>query len=360
MRNSLANTNAKNMVVTVKSLSTDPRYVQRFREVIGERAPQFLASVVSAVNGNPMLMKAEPNSVMASAMVAATLDLDVVPGLGFAALVPYNNNKKDPRTGEWSKKTECQFQIMTKGLVQLALRSGQYRNINAGPIYEDEYDGEDIITGEVRFHEVSGGQRDHDDIDHIAGYFAYIELINGFSKTEFWSMKKILAHAKRFSKTYDPKTDSFRKGTPWAENFQAMARKTVLKNALSSWGILSTQMKAAIKADQAVFKDLDKEPEYEDSPEAMPEAEQVSEGMNPETGEITAPEPAPTPAPQPEKKPRARRSTASRQTAQTAKPAPAPQPELQVQEEEIPTVDDFDDDPLPGEEEGDPMDGFGF
>ena len=314
MQNSLAK-RQENMVESVKALSTDPRYVARFREVIGDKAPQFLASVVSATNANPMLAKAEPRSVMASAMVAATLDLDVVPGLGFSALVPYNNNRKDPGTGIWTKHVECQFQIMTKGLVQLALRSGQYRNINAGPIYQDEYDGQDMITGEVRYHEVHGGQRDHDDQEHIAGYFAYIELLNGFKKTEFWTMDKILAHAKRFSKTYDQKTDTFKKGTPWAENFQAMARKTVLKNALSSWGILSTQMKAAIKADQAVFKELDGEPEYEDNPENITsaEAEEIPDGMDPDTGEI----PAEVPAPAPAKAPRHR----------APRPQAAPQPE---------------------------------
>ncbi len=314
MQNSLAK-RQENMVESVKALSTDPRYVARFREVIGDKAPQFLASVVSATNANPMLAKADPRSVMASAMVAATLDLDVVPGLGFSALVPYNNNRKDPATGVWSKHVECQFQIMTKGLVQLALRSGQYRNINAGPIYQDEYDGQDMITGEVRYHEVHDGQRDHDDQEHIAGYFAYIELLNGFKKTEFWTMEKIIAHAKRFSKTYDAGSDSFRKGTPWKENFQAMARKTVLKNALSSWGILSTQMKAAIKADQAVFKELDGEPEYEDNPENITsaEAEEIPDGMDPDTGEI----PAEVPAPAPAKAPRHR----------APRPQAAPQPE---------------------------------
>lgn len=241
---------ANNQLATVKTLANSPAMVSKFQNVLGKKAPQFLASVVSATNSNKKLTEAVPMTVMSSAMVAATLDLDVVPGLGFAALVPYNNHGR----------TECQFQIMTKGLVQLAMRSGQYRTINAGPIYEDEYDGLDMITGELKYHEVKGGFRDQDNESKIVGYFAYFETLNGFKKTEYWPMGKIIAHGRRYSKSFD-------RG-PWHDNFHAMARKTVLKNTLSQWGILSVQMQTAIQADQGVIRSVDdlSQIDYVDNP----------------------------------------------------------------------------------------------
>lgn len=365
-----------NAVKTVKSLAASPAMISRFQNVLGEKAPQFLASVVSATNSNYSLMNADPMTVMASAMVAATLDLDVIPGLGFAALVPYNNHGK----------RQCQFQIMTKGLVQLALRSGQYRNLNVGPIYDDEYDGQDFITGEVHYHEVKDGQRAQDDEQHIAGYFAYIELTNGFRKTEFWKMDKIIAHGKRYSK-------SFEKG-PWHDNFQAMARKTVLKSALSHWGILSVKMTKAIISDQAVFHDAyqtDENPDYADNPDGMVvngDGEIIEEGNAEEpvqdqriAEQIPAPvqeqqQVAPKPAEPPQtqgKAPQARPEVspapvtpskpAQQPQVRQANPAPAPQPKQPARtssayrtenedvEQEIPFGDDPSyDDTVPPED----------
>lgn len=251
----------QNPVSAIKAMTADPKIISRFKEVIGAKAPQFLASVVSAVRTNPELQKADPASVMASAMIAATLNLDINPSLGFAALVPYKRNKRN-FDGSWSSTTEAQFQVMTKGFVQLALRSGQYRNINVTEIYEDEYQGEDIITGEVLIQPVGDGDRAHGRTSQVVGYVAYMEFINGFRKTVYWTMEKILQHAKKFSKSYDKKTGNFYKGSAWDSHFEAMCRKTVLKNALSSWGILSTQMQDALVADEAYKHDMSSEVEY--------------------------------------------------------------------------------------------------
>lgn len=281
---------AGNPVAQIKSMASDPRYLARFQEVLGKKAPQFLASVVSAVRGNKELSKADPNSVMAAAMIAATLDLDINPNLGFAAIVPYKSNKKDAN-GNWSSVPEGQFQMMTKGYVQLSLRSGQYRNINVVEIYADEYEGEDILTGEIQIHPVADGDRAHGRTTNIVGYAAYLEFINGFRKTVFWSMEKILNHAKKFSKSWDPKGNRFYKGSAWDSHFEAMCRKTVLKNALSSWGILSTQMQTAIVADQGVKKDLDSEEiEYPDNPREgfdgpVEDVEPMQEQPSPDAGQ---------------------------------------------------------------------------
>ena len=127
----------QNPVMAFKDVANSPAMQKRFAEVLGDAAPAFLAGVIGAVNTNKQLKEANPNSVLQSAMVAATLNLSCVPSLGQAALVPYKNNGV----------MYAQFQVMTRGLIQLAQRTGQYRNINAGEVYEDEYQGDDLLTG---------------------------------------------------------------------------------------------------------------------------------------------------------------------------------------------------------------------
>ena len=268
MNNAQIATRQSNPVAAIKAMTRDPNMVGRFREVMGDKAPQFMASIVSAVSSNKELQKAEPSSIMAAGMIAATLDLDVNQSLGFSAIVPYKNYK--------SGEVAAQLQIMTKGYVQLALRSGQYLRVNAGAVYADEYEGQDLVSGELRIHNVEGGLRASDTFGDtledvkkagIVGYFAYVKLLNGFERTEFWSLEKIVNHGKRYSKSFSYK------GAPWQASFRAMARKTVLKNTLSSWGILSTQMQAAITRDQ-VSTDLQGNDQYIDNPDDIVDSPQ--------------------------------------------------------------------------------------
>ena len=264
-------------IETMKTLTSSPKMMQRFDDVLGKKAPQFLASIVSAYSSNKELQKADQMSVMAAGMIAATLNLDINPSLGFAAIIPYKKNKKLP-DGSWSNTVEAQFQIMTKGFVQLSLRSGMYRNINVTEIYEDEFRSEDIITGEVFIEPVADGDRTHGRTSKIIGYVAYLEFVNGFRKMVYWRMDKILNHAKKFSKSFDSRSDKFYKGSAWDTNFEAMCRKTVLKNALSSWGILSTQMQEAVVVDGGIKPDMDADLEYaEDQPDIIQEPEVVAE-----------------------------------------------------------------------------------
>jgi recombination protein RecT len=238
----------KNALVALKDMVNSDYVKSRFVEVMGAKAPAFLASVLNATRTNPALKDCDPNSVISAAMVAATLDLPIDGSLGFAALVPYRNKGVQV----------CQFQIMTKGFVQLALRTGQYRAINVGPVYADEFEGFDIITGEVKIHPVDGGFRSQDDDSKIVGYVAFFRLINGYECTRYWPVEKILAHGKRYSKSFDNEYGL------WKKDFPAMAAKTVLKNTLSKWGILSTTMQMAIKTDQASIVGIDgAEPEVD-------------------------------------------------------------------------------------------------
>ena len=246
--NRLATTN-NTKVATIKSLSNSPLIQSKFKDVLGDKAPAFIASVVGAVNSNYSLQKAEPTSVFAAAMIAATLNLSVVPTLGQAAIVPY----KDKGV------MKAQFQIMVRGIVQLAQRTGQYKNINAGEVYEDEYKGYDLLTGDVNIVPMFNGQRDHGERDKIVGYFAYIETVTGFKKVEYWSKAQVEAHAMRYSKSYQ--------NGPWRDNFDAMAKKTVLKSLINHYGPMSvdTDLAQALQKDQLVV-DADGTESYADNP----------------------------------------------------------------------------------------------
>lgn len=233
---------------SVKDLISADTVKRRFEEVIGAKAPAFLASVLNATRTNKALAECDPMTVLSSAMVAATLDLPIDGSLGFAAIVPYRNKGR----------MEAQFQIMTKGFVQLAIRSGQYQTIHVGPVYADEYHGTNILTGEVDIRSVPGGGiRAKCDESLAVGYVCYFRLLNGYECTRYWTVAELHAHGKRYSKSYDNDYGM------WETNFPAMGSKTVLKNTISKWGPLSTDMKMAIRTDQSVIKSLSADPDIE-------------------------------------------------------------------------------------------------
>lgn len=234
---------AKQPVKSVKALATTPAYVNRFAEVLGgqDKANQFLANVISAVNVNRQLQACDPGEIMQCAMTAAALNLDVVPGLGFAAIVPYKKNDV----------MHPQFQIMKNGFVQLAMRSNQVQTINVTDVYEDELKSYDRLTGSLSLIEVPGGQRDKGEEDKIVGYACYVKLLNGFEKVVYWEKKKVVAHALRYSQAYQYDKRFGKASSPWSTNFSAMAEKTVIKSTIGKWVPMSTQMMMAQKADQS-------------------------------------------------------------------------------------------------------------
>jgi recombination protein RecT len=211
----------------------------KFAEMLGKRSAQFMTSVLQIVSSNELLKKADPASVYNSAAVAATLDLPLNNSLGFAYIVPYNNKQKD---GTW--KTEAQFQIGWKGLVQLAQRTGQYLSISTRIIYAGQYVEDNSFEG---FH----FDWNKKNADIIIGYASYFKLVNGFEKILFMSAKEAKDHGKKYSQTF--KKDQGK----WVDDFNGMALKTVLKLNLSKYGPLSIEMQRAIIADQAIIRDAD-------------------------------------------------------------------------------------------------------
>lgn len=211
-------------VPQLKAMLAGESVKQRFKEILGQKAPGFISSILSVTNSNALLQKAEPTSIMNAAVIAATLDLPINGSLGFAYIVPYSG--------------QAQFQIGYKGLVQLAMRSGQYKTINVSEVYEGEIKSVNRFTGEYEFGDKTS--------DKVVGYMAYFKLINGFEKYMYMTKEEAEKHGKKYSQT-------FKRGTGlWASEFDTMSKKTVLKMLLSKFGILSIEMQRGIQFDQSV------------------------------------------------------------------------------------------------------------
>jgi recombination protein RecT len=234
-------------------------------QTLGEKKAEFVANVTTLVSNNQMLQHCDAYSVIFSALKATALDLPLDSNLGFAYVIPYNDKA--------SGKQLAQFQLGYKGFIQLAMRSGQFKTINVRDVREGEIVGEDFISGEMQFKSVEDREN-----KKVVGYVAFFRLTNGFEKMEYWSVKKIDAHAMKYSQTYaNPKSRDY---STWAKNFDAMARKTCIKLLLSKYAPMSVQMQSAIKADQAVITEqgeryIDNEPQQVTIP-----AEQASKATD--------------------------------------------------------------------------------
>lgn len=243
------------VVVQVKNILAEESVKNRFQEVLGKKAPQFMATIVNVVSASPQLKQCQANSIMAAAFVAATYDLPIDSNLGFAAIVPYNNSKFNQQTKQWEKQMEAQFQMMYKGFIQLAIRSGYYEKMNYAVVYEDELLSYNPITGEVEFVRDFSKctQRMNGEEEKVVGYYAWFRLLTGFSKELYMSKAEVENHARTYSSSYRYDLEKGKKSSNWTTNFKAMALKTVIKLLLSKWGILSVDMQRAIQDDQKTF-----------------------------------------------------------------------------------------------------------
>jgi len=228
--------------LTLKGIFEKDSVKQKITEMVGKNSTGFISSVLQIATNNALLAKADPMSIYNCAMMSAALNLSINQNLGHAYIIPYNENKQD-ENGQWQKVCVAQFQVGWKGIVQLALRSGQYKAINVIEVYENQFKSFNSLTEELDADFSIDGEGE------IIGYVAYLSLLNGFEKTSYWSKAKVEKHGAKFSKTYNNP-----KGV-WKQDFDSMAKKTVLKNTISKWGVLSIEMQKAIEVDQAVIKD---------------------------------------------------------------------------------------------------------
>jgi recombination protein RecT len=212
-----------------------PAFKQKIQEILDKKAPQFVASALTLVSNDKNLAACDARTVYTSLLKAAALDLPIEPNLGFAYLIGYRVKGN----------MECSFQMGYKGLIQLAQRSGQFKTISVTEIYEGQIVSSDPLKGFVFDFEKEVEKEEK----NIVGYAAYFSLINGFEKTLYMTKDELRKHGVKFSQT-------LKKGFGlWRDDFNSMARKTVLKLLLSKFAPLNTQMQEAVISDQGVIRE---------------------------------------------------------------------------------------------------------
>lgn len=255
----------KNELMEPKQRPSSPASVMRntlnsksvqelLNETIHANRDAFVASLIDLYSSDSNLAKCNPGLVVREALKAVSLNLPINKQMGFAYIIPYNNVPT--------------FQLGYKGYIQLCMRSGIYKTIHTDAVYEGELAGVDKLTGEI---DLSGEKTG----DNIIGYFAYMETVNGFKKCLYWDKDKVIRHAGRFSR-------SFQKGSDiWKDFFDEMAQKTVLRNLLSKYGLMSVELQKAFDAETARTGD-----ELLDNPEEDVEGIEADYTVDEETGEI--------------------------------------------------------------------------
>lgn len=276
--NSLANRSNQRLGIT--AYLTNDAVKNQINNVIGGKdGTKFIASVVSAVNNNPALQECTNQSILSAALLGESLKLSPSPQLGQYYMVPFNDKNKGK---------VAQFQLGYKGYIQLAIRSGQYKKLNVLAIKEGELVRFDPLNEEIEVKLIE----DEEAREQAAtvGYYAMFEYTNGFRKAMYWSKKKMEAHAIKYSKGYQAK-----KGfTFWEKDFDAMAYKTMLRQLISRWGIMSIEMQSAIDADMAVinedgtkdYVDNAPEPDVIDAEVIEVEAESTQEPEAPQDAQM--------------------------------------------------------------------------
>lgn len=218
-----------------------------------ERAKRFIASISSAVGTNPNLQKCDAGSILSGALLGEALNLSPSPQLGQYYLVPYDKKQYNQQTKKWEVvSSNAQFQIGYKGYIQLAIRSGQYKDIDVIEVREGEYLGRDKLTGKHRFSFVESEVEREE--KPIIGYLAYFEYLNGFYKNIYWTKEKMQKHALEYSQAYSGDIKNNTNYSFWTKDFNGMAFKTMLRQLISKWGVMSIEMQEALNKDMTVLK----------------------------------------------------------------------------------------------------------
>lgn len=293
VNNSLAKVTQQRRLGMTAYLNQDAVKQQINSIVGGKRGTAFITSIVSAVQATPALQECTNSSILSAALLGESLNLSNSPSLGQFWIIPFNNKKKGVK--------EAQFQLGANGFKQLAMRTGQYKDIDFLEIHKGEYKGRDKYTGKQVFEFIEDD--DEREALPVIGYMAYFELLNGFRKSVYWTKTKMEKHADKYSQAFSldayrklqegkiPQSDLWKYSSYWYSNFAGMAEKTLIKHLLSKWGILSTELITAIDADMAVINE-DGSKDYVDNDDSIIDAEPPQSA-----------EPQPEPRQEAEKKP---------------------------------------------------------
>lgn len=231
---------------------------KKINEMVGgEKGQQFITAIISAVSTNPGLAECDHSSIVSAALLGQSLNLTPSPQLGQYYLVPFNDKKRGCKV--------AQFQLGYKGYIQLAIRSGYYKKINVLAIKEGELIKYDPLAEEIEVNLIEDDELR--EATTTIGYYAMFEYQNGFRKTMYWSKKKMLAHANKYSQAFNsesyknlqegkiPQSDLWKYSSFWYKDFDGMAYKTMLRQLISKWGIMSIEMQEAYTKDMATIKE---------------------------------------------------------------------------------------------------------
>lgn len=265
--NSLANrqTGAPAQQMNFSTFMTSSAVRKRIDAMIGgDGGPRFISSIVSAVSVNPALSQCDYGTILSAALLGESLKLSPSPQLGQYYMVPYKQKEKRDRNGNilTPEKQVATFQLGYKGYIQLAIRSGQYKKLNVLAIKEGELVRFDALNEEIEVRLIE------DEVQREAaktiGYYAMFEYTNGFRKAMYWSVEKMIAHADKYSMAFSaakykdllegriPEKDMWKYSSFWYKDFDGMAYKTMLRQLISKWGIMSIDLQAAMNNDMTV------------------------------------------------------------------------------------------------------------
>lgn len=267
VNNSLATRGKAQQNLGITAYLTQDAIKNQINKVVGGKNGQrFISAIVSAYNTNPTLQECTNQSILSAALLGESLQLSPSPQLGHYYMVPFNNTKAGTK--------EAQFQMGYKGYIQLAIRSGQYKRLNVVAIKEGELEYFDPLNEDIKVNLMVDDWDKREEAETI-GYYAMFELVNGFRKTMYWSKAQMLAHADKYSQAfykdagkiktkygekqrvsfadyeagnYDPR-DSWMYSSFWYKNFDGMAYKTMLRQLISKWGVMSIDLQKAFEDD---------------------------------------------------------------------------------------------------------------
>jgi len=275
----MANTSLANSgqhKVGFATFCANPAVRANIANVVGEKnTTQFISSIVSAVQSNKMLSECTNSSIFSAALLGQSLNLSPSPQLGQFYLVPY----KDRRSGV----SEAQFQIGSRGYIQLAIRSGQYKRIVTSTVKEGELKSYNPITEEIIFEPIMD-EKLRSTLP-TTGYYAMFELVNGFRKEIYWPKTRMEEHAKKYSLGYRSDVQKGTSYTFWSKDFDAMASKTLIRQLISKWGVMSIDLQRAYESDMGILNESG-EVRYVDNQADDPlelAKEEIAENANKET-----------------------------------------------------------------------------
>ncbi len=253
-------TTRKTSKSTFSTFMTSDAVKNKINQMIaGKDGNKFITSIISLVSNNPAIAECEHSTILASALLGESLKLSPSPQLGQYYIVPFKENNKDGSL----KRIVAQFQIGYKGYIQLAIRSGYYKKMNVLSIKDGELVKYNPLDETIEADLIEDEEKRENTA--TIGYYAMFEYQNGFTKTIYWSKAKMEAHAKKYSQAY--RTDLKRnwKYSFWSKDFDAMAYKTMLRQLISKWGIMSVEFQTAVTKDMAVLNDIESQPQYVDN-----------------------------------------------------------------------------------------------